>query len=128
MILRRGIIMVTLLSPKQNKPNTVAEEPESTQIMPRLTEAESTIVTNKRNCWASIVRTLAGLRELLAGPPMTQQDRDRQALTEARARNATALHWFYWPLVRSNQTTIMSFMKRDLLVSECPFFSSLPVG
>ena len=89
--------MVTLLSPNQNQPNTVAEEPEITQIVPRLTEAESTIVTNKKNCWASIIRPLLGLRKLLAGPPMTQQDRDRQALTEAKVRNAAASYWFYQP-------------------------------
>jgi hypothetical protein len=48
-----------------------------------------------KNRWASIPRPLAGFRELLAGPPMTQQDRDRQTLTKARVRNAAALHWFY---------------------------------
>jgi hypothetical protein len=95
MILRRGTIMVTLLSPSQNKPNTMDEEPESIQIVLRLTEAESTIASNKKNCWASIVRPLVGLRELLAGPPLTEQDRNRQTLTEARVRNAAALHWFY---------------------------------
>jgi hypothetical protein len=63
--------------------------------VPRLTEAESTIATNKENCWASIVRPLVSLWELLAGPPMTQQDRDRQTLNKARVRNAAALHWFY---------------------------------
>jgi hypothetical protein len=87
--------MVTLLSPNQNKPNTMGVDPDSAQIVPRLTEAESTVATNKKNRWASIVRSLAGLRELLSGPPLTQQDRDRQALTEARARDAAALCWFY---------------------------------
>jgi hypothetical protein len=31
---------------------------------------------------------LAGLRELLAGPPMTEWDHNRQTLAEANARNA----------------------------------------
>jgi hypothetical protein len=87
--------VATLITPSQNKPNTMDEEPETIQMVPALTEAESTIATNKKNCWASIIRPLAGLRKLLAGPPMTQQDRDRQTLTEARVRNAAALHWFY---------------------------------
>jgi hypothetical protein len=30
--------MVTLLSPSQNKPSTMDEEPESTQMVPRLTK------------------------------------------------------------------------------------------
>jgi hypothetical protein len=88
-------IMATLLSPSQNKPNPMDEEPETTQIVPRLTEAESTIATNKKNCWVSIARPLAELRELLAGPSMTEQERNRQTLTEARVRNAAALHGFY---------------------------------
>jgi hypothetical protein len=87
--------MVTLLSPSQNKPNTMDEEPGTIQILSRSTEAESTIASNKKNCWVSIVRPLARLRELLAGPPLTEQERTRQTLTEARARNAAALHWFY---------------------------------
>jgi hypothetical protein len=89
--------MVNLLSPSQNKPNTMDEESETIQIVSKSTEAESTIASNKKNCWASIVRSLAGLRELLAGPPLTQQDRDRQTLTEARVRNVAALHWFHRP-------------------------------
>jgi hypothetical protein len=48
-----------------------------------------------QNCWASIARPLAGLRELLAGPSMTEHHRNRQTLTQARVRNAAALHWFY---------------------------------
>ena len=48
-----------------------------------------------KNPWASIARPLASLRELVAGPPMSEQDRNRQALTEARARNATGLDRFY---------------------------------
>jgi cytoplasmic iron level regulating protein YaaA (DUF328/UPF0246 family) len=86
--------MVTLLSPSQNKPSTM-EEPETTQTVSKLTEAESTIASNKKNCWVSLVRPLADLRELLAGLPMTERDRRRQTLTEARVRNAAALHWFY---------------------------------
>ncbi len=89
--------MVTLLSPSQNKPNTMDEESEGTQIVLGLTEAESTIASNKKNCWASIIRSLVGLRKLLAGPAMTEQERNRQALTEARVRNVAALHWFYRP-------------------------------
>jgi hypothetical protein len=95
MILRRGTIMVTLLSPSQNKPNTMDEEPESIQIVLRLTEAESTIASNKKNCWVSIVRPLAGLRELLAGPPLIEQERNRQTLAEARVRNAVGLYGFH---------------------------------
>ena len=87
--------MVTLLNPSQNKPNTMDEEPETIQIVPALTGAESTIASNKKNCWASIIRPLVGLRELLAGRPMTEQERNCQTLTEARVRNAAALHWFY---------------------------------
>jgi hypothetical protein len=87
--------MVTLLSPSQNKPNTMDEELESTKMVSRLTEADCTIASNKKNCWASIVRPLVGLRELLAGPSMTEQERNRQTLTEARVRNAAALHGFY---------------------------------
>jgi hypothetical protein len=107
--------MVTLLNPKQNKPNTAYEEPESTQIAPvnhsqnspaepvgelaglsqPLTGVESTSATSKKNFWASIARPLTGLRELLAGPPMTERDRRRQALTEAKAREATGVNWFY---------------------------------
>jgi hypothetical protein len=87
--------MVNLLSPTQNKPNPMDEEPKTTQIVPALTEAESTIASNKKNCWASTIRLLVGLRELLAGPPLTEQERNRQSLTEARVRNAAALHWFY---------------------------------
>jgi hypothetical protein len=86
--------MVTLLSPSQNKPSTM-EEPETTQTVSKLTEGESTIASNKKNCWVSLVRPLARLREFLAGPPMTEQDHRRQTLTEARVRNAAALHWFY---------------------------------
>jgi hypothetical protein len=48
-----------------------------------------------KNCWASIARPLGALRELLAGPPMTEQGRNRQTLTEARVRNDAGLHWFY---------------------------------
>ena len=48
-----------------------------------------------KNCWASSARPLACLRELLAGPSMTEQERNRQTLTEARVRNAAALHGFY---------------------------------
>jgi hypothetical protein len=48
-----------------------------------------------KNCWASNARSLAGLRELLAGPPMTEQERNRQTLTQARVRNAADLHGFY---------------------------------
>jgi hypothetical protein len=87
--------MVNLLSPSQNKPNTMDEESETIQILSRSTEAESTIASNKKNCWVSIVRPLTALRELLAGPPLTEQERNRQTLTEARVRNAAALHWFY---------------------------------
>ena len=87
--------MVTLLSPSQNKPNSMDEESETTQMVSGLTEAESIIVTDKKNCWVSIVRPLVGLWELLAGPPMTEQERNRQTLTEARVRNATGLHGFY---------------------------------
>ena len=86
--------MVTLLSTSQNKPSTM-EEPVTTQTVSRLSEAESTIASNKKNCWASIIRPLVGLRKLLAGPPLTEQERNRQTLTEARVRNAAALHWFY---------------------------------
>jgi hypothetical protein len=89
--------MVTLLNPSQNKTNIMNEEPESIQIVPTLTEVKSTITSNKKNCWASIARPLAGLRELLAGPPMTDQERNRQTLIEARVRNAAALHCFYRP-------------------------------
>ena len=88
-------MMVILLNPSQNKPNPMDEEPKTTQIVSKLTEAGSTIASNKKNCWASIVRPLAGLRELLAGPPMTEQERNLQILTEARVRNAAALHGFY---------------------------------
>jgi hypothetical protein len=96
--------MVTLLSPKQDKSNTAYEEPEGIQTKlvielaasPQpLTEAEHGGGVGKRNFWASIVRPLAGLRELLAGPPMTERDRSRQTLAEANARNAAALNWFY---------------------------------
>ena len=87
--------MVTFLSPSQNKPNSMDEESETTQMVSGLTEAESIIVTDKKNCWVSIVRPLASLRELLAGPPLTEQERNRQTLAEARVRNAAALHWFY---------------------------------
>jgi hypothetical protein len=73
------------------------EEPETTQTVSKLTEAEPTIASNKKNFWASNARPLAGLRELLAVPPMTEQERNRQSLTEARVRNAAALHWFYRP-------------------------------
>jgi hypothetical protein len=48
-----------------------------------------------KNCWASVARPLAGLRELLAGPPMTEQYRNHQTLTEGRVRNAAGLAWFY---------------------------------
>jgi hypothetical protein len=48
-----------------------------------------------KNCWASIARPLASLQELLAGSPMTEQDRNRQTLTEARVRIAADLHGFY---------------------------------
>jgi hypothetical protein len=48
-----------------------------------------------KNRWASVARPLTGLRELLAGPPMTEQGRNSQALTEARVRNAAGLHGFY---------------------------------
>jgi len=48
-----------------------------------------------KNFWASTARPLVGLRELLVGPPMTEQDRNRQILTEARVRDATGLHWFH---------------------------------
>jgi hypothetical protein len=48
-----------------------------------------------KNCWASSARPLAGLRELLAGPSMTEQERNRQTLTQARVRNATGLRGFY---------------------------------
>jgi hypothetical protein len=71
--------MVNLLSPSQNKPSTM-EEPETTQTVSKLTEAESTIASNKKNCWVSIVRPLAGLRKLLAGPPMTEQERTARFL------------------------------------------------
>jgi len=107
--------MVTLLNPKQIKSNTADEEPESAQIAPvnhsqnspaepvlelaafsrPATEVESTSATSKKNFWTGIARTLTGLRELLAGPPMTERDRSRQALTEAKARNTAALNWFY---------------------------------
>ena len=87
--------MVTFLSPSQNKPNSMDEESETTQIVSRLAGAESTAASNKKNCWVSIVRPLVGLWELLAGPPMTEQERNRQTLTEARVRNAAALHRFY---------------------------------
>jgi hypothetical protein len=48
-----------------------------------------------QNRWVNIARPLADLRKLLAGPPMTEQERDRQTLTEARLRNAAGLHGFY---------------------------------
>jgi hypothetical protein len=48
-----------------------------------------------KNCWANSARPLVGLRELLAGPPLTEQERNRQTLTEARVRNAADLHGFY---------------------------------
>jgi hypothetical protein len=48
-----------------------------------------------KNCWASSTRPLVGLRELLAGPSMTAQERSRQTLTEARVRNAVDLHGFH---------------------------------
>jgi hypothetical protein len=92
--LEEGTIMVNLLSPSQNKPSTM-EEPETTQTVSKLTEAESTIASNKKNFWASNARPLPGLRELLAGPPMTEQERNRQTLTEARVRNAVDLRGFY---------------------------------
>jgi hypothetical protein len=107
--------MVTLLSPKQDKSNTAYEEPEGIQIglvnhsqnnpaklvielsaSPQpLTEAEHGGGVGKRNFWASIVRPLSSLRELLAGPLMTERDRNRQTLADANARNAAALNWFY---------------------------------
>jgi hypothetical protein len=71
------------------------EEPETTQTVSKLTEAEPTIASNKKNFWASNARPLAGLRELLAVPPMTEQERNRQTLTEARVRNAVDLRGFY---------------------------------
>jgi hypothetical protein len=40
--------MVNLLSPSQNKPNTMDEESETIQILSRSTEAESTIASNKK--------------------------------------------------------------------------------
>jgi hypothetical protein len=48
-----------------------------------------------KNCWASSARPLVGLRELLAGPSMTEQERNRQTLTEARVRNAAGVHGIY---------------------------------
>jgi hypothetical protein len=45
--------------------------------------------------WVSVARPLASLWELLAGPPMTEQYRNCQTLTEATVRNAAGLHGFY---------------------------------
>jgi hypothetical protein len=107
--------MVTLLNPKQHKPNTAYEEAESAQIAPvnhsqngpaepvgelaassrPLTGIESTSAISKKNFWVSIARPLVGLWELLVGPPMTERDRRRRTLAEARARNVAALNWFY---------------------------------
>lgn len=105
--------MVTLLGPNQYKPNTAYAEPESAPAeqldygeaesarpaeelaaAQPITRAGSTSGTSKKNFWASVVGPLASLRELLAGPPMTEQDRRRQSLEEARSRNAAALNWF----------------------------------
>lgn len=106
--------MVTLLSPKQNNPGTGYAEPESAQTalldyretsQVRVNEelaapqpstgAESTSGISKKNFWASLASPLVDLRELLAGPPLTERERRRQALTEARTRNAASLNWFY---------------------------------
>jgi hypothetical protein len=48
-----------------------------------------------KNFWASNARPVASLRELLAGPPMTEQERNHQTLTEARVRNVVDLHGFH---------------------------------
>lgn len=107
--------MVTLLSPKQSKPNTEDEEPENARVAPvnhsqhvlvepagelaglspALTGVESASATSKKNFWAGIIRPIASLWGLLAGPPMTERDRRRQMLVETRTRDAAAQNWFY---------------------------------
>lgn len=106
--------MVTLLGPNQNKTSTAGVKPASTPSalvnydeasatrpaeeiadpQPR-TEVESISGASRENFWASVASSLAGLRALLAGPPMTEQDRRRQTLAEAKIKDAASLNWFY---------------------------------
>jgi hypothetical protein len=106
--------MVTLLSPNQNKLDATGAEPASAPTMlvdydetsaarpaeevadPQTsTKVDSISRISQKNFWTSIASPLAGFWDLLTGPPMTEQERRRQTLAEARARNTAALSWFY---------------------------------
>lgn len=104
--------MVTLLNPKQNKSNNGYEEPASAQTAPvnqsqngpaepvaeiaAFAQPATRIKSaSKKNVWSGIAKPLTGLWKLLAGPPMTERERRRQALAEAKARSASAQNWFY---------------------------------
>jgi hypothetical protein len=65
-----------------------------------------------KNCWASNARPLASLRELLARPPMTQQERNRQTLTEARSEMPQLCTGSTGPLFRGSKQATMCFVRK----------------
>ena len=55
---------------------------------------KSSMPKGKTTFIKGVARPLLAMYQLLSGPPMTQRERTRQAITEARTRSTASLNWF----------------------------------